>query len=113
MPEEIVPIVIVLSFLMFVFTVIKTTQQYKLKKLDHESGRSSSDTSLTTSELEELIRDAVDEATAPMKAKLEAVKARLDEIEEGGSSSILDGMENVVDEPDLGAKTVGRQASRS
>ena len=93
--------VIVMSFLTFIFTIIRTTQQYKLKKFEQQSGGKSGD-SLTTSELREMIEDAVVGATEPMKDDIESLAMRLDQIQGGGERVLLE------DEADIQEKTVGR-----
>jgi hypothetical protein len=100
MPEEVLAMVIVMSFLTFVFTVIRSTQHYKLKKMEQQSLGSSED-SLTTSELREMIEQAVEESNARLRDDVKALSARLDEIEPGSTLDI--GLQSAPAE-----KTVGR-----
>ena len=101
MSEEMLALLIVISAMTFVFTLIRSSQQYRLKKMEQQSLGKSGD-SLTTSELREMIEDAVVEATEPMKDDLELLAMRLDQIEEGGERVLLE------DEGDVREKTVGR-----
>jgi hypothetical protein len=100
MSEEVLALVIVLSILTFLFTLVRSSQQYRLKKLEHQSG-GKSDESLTTSELQQMIQDAVAEANVPLNDELESVVQRLDKIDRGGRL-VID------DEDPLREKTVGR-----
>lgn len=50
--------------------------------------------SLTTSELERMLRDVVGEATAPLHARMEALEARLD-------TPMLDARSKRIDLPDM------------
>lgn len=101
MPEEVLALIIVVSFLTFITTVIRSTQQYKLKKLDRERG--SSDESLTTSELKNLIEDAVAEATAPIAAEVDELSRRLASVERSAPQLELEDTDSGPD------KTLGRQ----
>ena len=101
MPEEVLALVIVISFLTFIFTIIHTTQKYKLKKFEQESG-SKTDDSLTTSELRRMIEEAVSDSTTSMMGDLDAMSVRLDEIDGGVTRGLLE------DERAPHQKTVGR-----
>lgn len=101
MPEEVLALLIVISIMTFIFTLVRSSQQYRLKKLEQESGGKSGD-SLTTSELRGMIEDAVSDATGPLRDDLESLAARMDDIESGSESVVLE-VENEVQE-----KTVGR-----
>lgn len=101
MPDELVAIIIVLSIMTFVWTVIRSTQQYKLKKLERETGKAGD--TLTTSELQEMIELTVSEATAPIREEVKSLAGRLDELEGTGG-----GLE-LPEEEGAPEKTVGRQ----
>lgn len=103
MPEELLAMIIVMSILTFLFTVIKSTQNYKLKRYEHEAGGRTED-SLTTTELRDMIADAVEEATSSMRGDIDAIAARLEALDGGDSGRIS--LE--ADEP-VPEKTVGRQ----
>ena len=103
MPEELVGIVIVMSILAFIATIVRSTQQYKLKKLDRQGG--AADESLTTSELHRMIETAVDEATSSLQSEVAVLSERLGRLE---AASPLQVERNHV----LGDKTVGRVRQR-
>jgi hypothetical protein len=100
MPEEVVAIVIIMSFLAFIGTIIRSTQQYKLKKLERESGGGGE--SLTTSELRQMIESAVDDATSSLQSDIAVLSERLGQLEEVSPRLRID------DGDGLGEKTVGR-----
>jgi hypothetical protein len=100
MPGEIVAIVIVMSILTFIGTIIRSTQQYKLKKYERERG--TSDDSLTTSELRRMIEEAVDDATSSLQNEIAVLNERLGQIEEVSPRLRIDEGDG------LGEKTVGR-----
>lgn len=79
MPEELVAIIIIISVFTFVVTVVRSSHQYRLKKLEREAAGPGE--SLTTSELQEMIGAAVDDAAAPIREKINLLSARLDEVE--------------------------------
>ena len=108
MPEEILALLIVLSFLTFIFTIIKTTQQYKLKKMEHDSVGSGD--SLTTSELERMIEEAVGDATKPLRDQIDDLGARLHLVESRSESRLELEDVDVRSAAPAAEKTVGRQA---
>ncbi len=94
MPEALIPV----AFFALVALIVKWSLDYKRSKLEHGSGlRSAEDQSLHASELKALIREAVEEAQAPLAARLEAVEARLDVSEPGRPTLLLDGALDAVD----------------
>ena len=103
MPEEILALLIVVSSMTFIVTLLKSSQNYRLKKIERETGRTTADQSLTTTELEELIQDAVVDATAPLQDEMKMLTARVDELDGGSRVALL---EDEHEEPE---KTLGRQ----
>ena len=70
--------VIVIMAIICVTAVIGTTIQGIFKYALAKSQSQKTDASLTTRELHELIRDAVDEATEPLNERLAALEQRLE-----------------------------------
>ena len=104
MPEEVLALLIVISIMTFIVTILKSTQNYRLKKIERETGgNTTADKSLTTTELEELIKDAVVDATAPLEDQIKILASRVDELDGGSGGSLLEGE---YEEP---SKTLGRQ----
>ena len=58
--------------------IVKWSLDHSKWKLQHQSGDASTDNSLRTSELKAFIREAVEEANAPLTERVEALEARLD-----------------------------------
>ncbi len=58
--------------------IVKWSLDHSKWKIQHRSGGASTDNSLRTSELRALIREAVEEANAPLTERVEALEARLD-----------------------------------
>jgi hypothetical protein len=104
MPEEVLAILIVVSLLTFVATVIRSTQQYKLKKLERLN-RDDSSESLTVSELHKLIDQSVNEATSSIQDQLSSLEGRLSNLESSGVEGL--GLEAETD-PERPEKTMGR-----
>ncbi len=76
MPEEIF-IIIALSILSgTVLAMVKSVLNYKSSK--HQHVEHTTGASLTTSELERLMQGAVEKATAPLAAQIDALERRLD-----------------------------------
>lgn len=75
MPEE--PFIIAALAIMAgtFFAVVKAVLGYLSNKHQLPSGKTANGSSLTTSELETMIRRAVDEANAPMRRRLEVLEA--------------------------------------
>ena len=88
---------------MFIITLIKSSQNFRLKKIERETGRTTEDQSLTTTELDELIQDAVVDATGPLEDQIKMLTSRVDELDGGSRSELL------VDQHEEPEKTVGRQ----
>ncbi len=101
MPEEVVVLIIIMSAMTFIFTLIRSSQKFRLKKMEQQLGGKSGD-SLTTSELRKMIEDAVAEATEPVKDDLESLAIRLDQVEDGGERVLIE------NEGDVKEKTLGR-----
>jgi hypothetical protein len=72
--EFLVPIVLFSS----IAFIVKWSLDYNKWKLQYRSGGPPSDNSLGTSELKAFIREAVEEANAPLVERLDALEARLD-----------------------------------
>lgn len=70
-------VALALSFLLFLYLVIQSKHRHELKKLD-KIARGNADRSLTTGELEDMIRDIVSETTAPLQNQLDELSRRLD-----------------------------------
>ncbi|HMB90256.1 MAG TPA: hypothetical protein VKP65_05370 [Rhodothermales bacterium] len=64
------------------FAVVKAVLGYLSSKHQVPSGKLGAGSSLTTSELESMIRRAVDEANAPMRRRLEVLEAIVTDPEE-------------------------------
>lgn len=82
MPEE--PFIIAALAIMAgtFFAIVKAVLGYLSSKHHLPSGKSGSGSSLTTSELENMIRRAVDDANAPMRRRLEVLEAIVTDPEE-------------------------------
>jgi len=72
MPEEVL-VVFILSILSFtVLSIVAMTLRFKSRKAERNIGTGSS--SLTTSELERMMKRAVKQATAPLEEKLDRLE---------------------------------------
>lgn len=58
--------------------IVKWSLDHSKWKIQHQSGVASTDNSLRTSELKAFIREAVEEANAPLTERVEALEVRLD-----------------------------------
>lgn len=58
--------------------IVKWSLDHSKWKIQHQSGGASTENSLRTSELKAFIREAVEEANAPLTERVEALEARLD-----------------------------------
>ena len=58
--------------------IVKWSLDHSKWKIQHQSGIASADNSLGTSELKAFIREAVEEANAPLTERVEALEVRLD-----------------------------------
>ena len=65
-------------FFTIIALIVKWSLDYSKWKLQHDSGGPPADSSLRTSELKALIREAVEEANEPLAQRLDALEARLD-----------------------------------
>ncbi len=74
MPEEIFVLLLMLILSMFGVTVTSMILRHRRKL---RAGTQSSGTSMTTSELERIMRHAVQEATLPLAAKIEGLEMEL------------------------------------
>ena len=78
MDEDIVIPLIVFSFILSLIWMILSHSKWKYKQ-QQEIARAS-DNSLRTSELKELMREAVEEATEPLTMQIQALEAQLREL---------------------------------
>ena len=78
MDEDIVIPLIVFSFILSLIWMILSHSKWKYKQ-QQEIARAS-DNSLRTSELKELMREAVEEATEPLTLQIQALEAQLREL---------------------------------
>lgn len=82
MPEEILAITIVAIVFGSVVTIVKSVLSYRertrfgVHQGQIERTSSAQGTSVTTSELQQMMRDAVSDATAPLQSRLDALEAR-------------------------------------
>lgn len=72
--EFLIPIVLFSS----IAFIVKWSLDYSKWKLQYRSGGVPTDNSLGTSELKAFIREAVEEANAPLAERLDALEARLE-----------------------------------
>lgn len=72
--EVFVPLII----FTFLFLSLKTFLGYRQAKLEHGQRTAAGEGSLRTSELKAIIREAVEEANAPLLARLEALEGQVD-----------------------------------
>jgi hypothetical protein len=82
MPEEIFVIIMFSMFVGMVLGTVRMVLNYKQARLDARSPHpalSPADNSLTTSELQHLLRKAVEEGTRPLVARIEALEEALAE----------------------------------
>ena len=75
MPEEILALAIISIMSFTVLSIIGMSLRYKSRKARHEVGAGSS--SLTTSELERMMKRAVQDATFPLEEKIERLEDAL------------------------------------
>ena len=94
------------------FAVVKVVLGYLSSKHQLPSGKSGSGSSLTTSELETMIRRAVDEANAPMRRRLEVLEAIVTDPEERAQLSPRQaGLLDELDELDATTPVAARRRS--
>ena len=103
MPDDILALIIILLGFVFIFSIIRSFQRHELKKLEYKASAEDSNGSLTTSELEDMIKSAVSEATAPIETDVALLSSRLDQLAGAPDRLLLDELE---DEPE---KTMGRR----
>ena len=94
-----------LAFFLFIYMMIRSKHKHELAKLDR-LGSADADRSLTTTELEDMIRSIVSEATAPMQEQVDQLARRLD----SSPTDRLIGPEERVDEPGVESKSIGRKS---
>lgn len=85
MPEEVFVLFMLLVMSMFGLTLTSMVLRHRRKQ---KAGSSSSETSMTTSDLEHLMRRAVEDATAPLAAKIEDLEIEL--VKMGGAARQLE-----------------------
>ena len=102
MPDEVLALIVILSGLVFIFSIIRSFQKHELRKLEYKAAEDSGE-SLTTSELEKMIKAEVSQATAAIETDVALLSSRVDAIDGKADRLLLDEME---DEPD---KTMGRR----
>lgn len=104
-PEGLLALSFVMGFLLFVYLLIRSKHKHELAKLDRlAEGRA--DRSLTTTELENMVKDIVREATEPLEARVDEMSRRL------GSSAttpLLDIDEEADSDREEREKTLGRR----
>ncbi len=96
----------VFGALTFLFSIVKSMQNYKLKRLEHLRVPEE-DQSMTTTELEVMIQDAVDKATVPLMAEIDALADRVRTSESAAQPQLLDPVEPAAEVEQ--AKTMGRR----
>jgi hypothetical protein len=101
MPGEVLALLIITLGIVFILSIIRITQNHELKKIELRASKDADD-SLTTSELQQMIEDAVSKATGPIGDDLELLSARIDQIDGGGGRILLEGEDSVQE------KTLGR-----
>ena len=104
MPPQVLIVLFVLMF-GFVYMIMSKKQQYELQKLDKIANPNKTDNSLTTGELEGMIREAVEQGNAPLLERMAALEERLTDVEKGNR---VDGPLLDDDVYETGTKTVGR-----
>lgn len=84
MPEEVVPIVVIaimaftglsIFFIHTIFSFLRARAGIERKKKNEKAQLESSGASLTTSELESMLRKVVEEANEPLTRRIEALEA--------------------------------------
>ncbi len=93
--------------LTFVYVMVSKKHQHELQKLEKIANPNKTDNSLTTSELEGMIREAVEQGNAPLLERVAALEARIAGVErEAGVEGPL--LDDPADVYEAGSKTVGR-----
>jgi len=75
MPEEVMIIFVLTIFSVFGLTFTSMILRHRRKSLESKAG--SKDSSMTTSELERLMRSAVEDATLPLVSKIEDLELEI------------------------------------
>lgn len=104
MDEGIVILSTLMTMFVFIYLVIRTKHKHELAKLDRLA-QGNSDRSLTTGELENMIRDAVSDMTTPLRDQVDELSRRLDA---SSDTRLLD----TIDDPGdarTEEKTLGRR----
>ena len=103
-PEGVMVVLLTLIFFVFISMMIRSKHQHELKKLDRIA-QGNADRSMTTGELEDMIRDIVSDMTAPLKVQVDELSRQLGT---SGGPELLESGERVDDVPS-DEKTVGRR----
>lgn len=106
MPPQVIVVLFMLMF-GFVYMIMSKKQQHELQKLDKITNPNKTDNSLTTGELEGMIRTAVEQANAPLLDRMKALEDRMAGVEdaEAQEGPLLD---DPADSYVAGTKTMGR-----
>ncbi len=105
MPEEILIIIVMSLVSGSILALWGMTLNYRKAKFQ---SKSSGDSSLTTGELDRLIRKAVEEATAPLTEKIEEMAGLLQDPERPEAPLLL-GSQEVTEEAEAPARLRRRQ----
>jgi hypothetical protein len=104
--DAIIALTFILAFFVFIFSMIRMKHRHELEKLDRIA-QGNADRSLTTSELETMVRDIVAEATEPLQARVEQLTQA---VNQPSAQRLLDPGGGVDDKGGAVAdKTVGRR----
>ena len=101
-PEGLTILVLAMSFFVFIYAMYRSKYNHELKKLD-KIAHENADRSLTTGELEQLVRDVVSDMTSPLQDRLDELSRRLDA---APKFPLLDSESDEIQDPGL-EKTVG------
>lgn len=75
-PEGVMVVLLTLIFFVFIWLMIRSKHQHELKKLDRIA-QGNADRSMTTGELEDMVRDIVSDMTAPLREQVDALSRQL------------------------------------
>ena len=84
------PFVIPLVFFATVLLIVRWSLEHHKRRVRHRQDAESAGSSLGSSELKDLIREAVEEANEPLFDRVEALEARLDRLLEPRHTPLLD-----------------------
>jgi len=76
-PEGLTILVLAMSFFVFIYAMYRSKYSHELKKLD-KIAHESADRSLTTGELEQLVRGIVSDMTSPLQDRVDELSRRLE-----------------------------------